>query len=130
MGCSTLLLVLSWTHQNLFRLKGGNMIKIKYNLEISEDTLHSNVKRIINQVYKLLPLREQGQDWEKLLSTILQELSGMSKLLFDREVLFFQLLCKLEGLFALTEEDDFLEYRRIIFECLSLLTELNDYVQH
>lgn len=106
------------------------MIKIKYNLEISEDTLHSNVKRVINQVYKLLPLREQGQDWEKLLSTILQELSGMSKLLFDREVLFFQLLCKLEGLFTLTEEDDFLEYRRIIFECLSLLTELNDYVEH
>lgn len=54
----------------------------------------------------------------------------MSKLLFDREVLFFQLLCKLEGLFTLTEEDDFLEYRRIIFECLSLLTELNDYVEH
>ena len=37
---------------------------------------------------------------------------------------FFSLICKLQGLLHLTAEDDFFLYRRIIFECLSLLNKI------
>lgn len=97
---------------------------IKYNAEIENLAIESNFKRIINQVYKLLPNREEGVDWEKPLSTVMEELAGMDRLLFDQHETFFCLLCKLEGLFTLTEEDDFMLFRRTIFECLSLLSEL------
>ncbi len=45
-----------------------------------------------------------------------------------QEESFFVLLCKLEGMFNLTEEKDFSLYRRTIFECLSLLGDLKTYV--
>ena len=86
-------------------------------------------KRIINQVYKLLPMREEGSDWQKPLETLMEELKGMSKLLIGQQEIFFSLLCKLEGLFTLTQEEDFLQYRRTIFECLGLLNLLNKNVK-
>lgn len=102
---------------------------IKYNIDISESAIQSNLKRIINQVYKLLPMREEGSDWQKPLETLMEELKGMSKLLIGQQEIFFSLLCKLEGLFILTQEEDFLQYRRTIFECLGLLNLLNKNVK-
>ena len=32
---------------------------------INKESIDFNLKRIINQVYKLLPMREEGRDWEK-----------------------------------------------------------------
>lgn len=97
---------------------------IKYNIEISNEALASNLKRITNQIYKLLPNREEGIDWETPLSTIMEELAGMGRLLFDQQDTFIPLLSKLEGLFTLQNEDDFFLYRRTIFECLSLVNGL------
>jgi uncharacterized SAM-dependent methyltransferase len=57
---------------------------IKYNIDISESAIQSNLKRIINQVYKLLPMREEGSDWQKPLETLMEELKGMSKLLIGQ----------------------------------------------
>lgn len=102
---------------------------IKYNIDISDSAIQSNLKRIINQVYKLLPMREEGSDWQKPLETLMEELKGMSKLLIGQQEIFFSLLCKLEGLFTLTQEEDFLQYRRTIFECLGLLNLLNKNVK-
>lgn len=102
---------------------------IKYNIDISESAIQNNLKRIINQVYKLLPMREEGSDWQKPLETLMEELRGMSKLLIGQQEIFFSLLCKLEGLFTLTQEEDFLQYRRTIFECLGLLNLLNKNVK-
>lgn len=102
---------------------------IKYNIDISESAIQSNLKRIINQVYKLLPMREEGSDWQKPLETLMEELKGMSKLLIGQQEIFFSLLCKLEGLFTLTQEEDFLQYRRTIFECLGLLNLLSKNVK-
>ena len=78
----------------------------------------------IYQVYKLLPSREEGADWEKPLTTLIEEISGMDKVLIGQHDILFPLLCKLEGLFALTKENDFFLYRRTIFECLSLINDL------
>lgn len=102
---------------------------LKYNLDISSDTIQKNLKRIVNQIYKLLPLREEQEDWEKPLSTLMEELAGMNNLLIGEQQLFFSLLCKMEGLFQLTQEQDFLLYRRTIFECLSLLDEIRQDVE-
>ena len=103
-------------------------MRIKYNANINNSAIEDNLHRLVNQVYKLLPNREEGIDWMKPLTTILEELTGMDRLLVDQHTLLFPLLCKLEGLFTFTEEDDFLEYRRTIFECLGLMNELIKYV--
>ena len=94
---------------------------IKYECDIQTEAICANLKRITNQIYKLLPLREEGGNWEKPLLTIIEEMAGMSRLLFDQHETLFLLLCKLEGLVTLTEENDFESYRRTIFDCLGLM---------
>ena len=97
---------------------------LKYDLDIKESAIKSNLKRITNQIYKLLPNREEGVDWETPLTTIIEELAGMARLLLDQHEILFSLLSKLEGLFILINEDDFFLYRRTIFECLGLINSL------
>ena len=102
---------------------------MKYNIEFSDQIVKNDITRVINQIYKLLPLREEGSDWEKPLQTIIEELVGMKRLfLSQQEMSFLILLCKLEGMTELTEEKDFSLYRRIIFECLSLLGDIKQNV--
>lgn len=102
----------------------------KYDAYIDNDAIVANLKRITNQVYKLLPSREEGADWEKPLFTLIEEISGMDRLLVGKHEILFPLLCKLEGLFILTGQDDFFLFRRTIFECLSLINELTESCQN
>lgn len=97
---------------------------LKYNVEINNQIIVNSLKRIINQIYKLLPDREEGLEWKAPLNTIMEELAGMDRLLIDQHDLFFSLLCKLEGLFTLDAEIDFHEYRRTIFESLSIANSI------
>ena len=98
---------------------------LKYNVNIEEQTIHNRLQNLINQTYKLLPSREEGADWEKPLQTVLEELAGMQRLMnCGYSEIFFPLLNKLEGLYSLVEDDDFLCYRRTIFECLGLMNDL------
>ena len=84
---------------------------LKYNIDIEEQTIHNRLQNLINQTYKLLPSREEGADWEKPLQTILEELAGMQRLMnCGYSEIFFPLLNKLEGLYSLVEDDDFLCY--------------------
>ena len=98
---------------------------LKYGFDIESGAIRANLSRLTNQIYKLLPMREEGVDWQKPLTTILEELAGMDSLLIGQHTILFPLICKLEGLFKLTEKDDFMLYRGIIFECLNLLSDLN-----
>lgn len=95
---------------------------------VSNEAVLSNLNRITNQIYKLLPSREEGIDWEKPLQTLIIELTGMNNLLAD-QVNLFSLLCKLEALKTLDKEEDFLLYRKTIFECLGLLDEVKKQCQ-
>lgn len=95
---------------------------------INKESIDFNLKRIINQVYKLLPMREEGRDWEKPLQTLIEQLSGMKRLIDGQDDLFFLILCKMEGLFSLNKNKDMTIYRRIIFECLGLLNTLKQNV--
>jgi hypothetical protein len=97
---------------------------LKYNIEIEAAAINENIKRLTNQIYKLLPNREEEADWQTPLTTIIEELSGMNRLVEGHQETLLTLLCKLEGLFTLTEEKDFFSYRRTIFECLNLMSTL------
>ena len=110
----SLLLVKSWRCQAMV---------IKYDIEIQNEAILKNVERITNQIFKLLPSREEGNDWQTPLESLIVEVTGMSQLLSEHSCLF-SLLCKMEGLSTLTKEDDFLLFRKIIFECLGLMNSL------
>ena len=97
-------------------------MKVKYSIVINDDIIQDNFKRIINQIYKLLPTREEGSNWQKPLETIMVELSGMERLFEGQQY------DKLEGLFSLDRDEDFSLYRRTIFECLGLLSKINNNV--
>lgn len=99
---------------------------IETGADIRKEAIAANLKRIVNQTYKLLPNREENVDWKTPLTTIIEELSGMDRLLINHHNNLFMLLCKLEGLFILEGENDFFLYRRTIFECLNILQELKD----
>lgn len=100
-------------------------MQTKYNANINKDAIIQNLKRLTNQVYKLLPNWEEGVDWKKPLTTILEEFSGMDRLFLDHHTILFTLLCKLEGLFILDESDSgFFIFRKTVFECLGLINDL------
>ena len=96
---------------------------LKYDANIQDEAILKNIDRITNLIFKLLPSREEGEDWETPLTNLIMELAGMDRLLEDHTTLF-PLLCKLESLLILTDEKDFLTFRKIIFECLELMNKL------
>lgn len=91
----------------------------KYGRQISEESFKSYLSKIKNDTFKLLPLREEGAEWQKHLSTILIELNGFQSLI--EEIKLLTIISKLESLKSL---EDFMEYRKTIFEILNLLTGL------
>lgn len=99
---------------------------LKYGVEVDNYAIESILKKITNQIYKLLPMREENGDWKKPLETIMEELAGMDRMLGKQAEAFTSLLFKLEGLFSLVQEDDFQLYRRTIFECLSICGSLKE----
>lgn len=102
------------------------VVALTSGIEIEQRSIHYNLKRIINQVYKLLPMREEGREWQKPLTTLIEQLSGMKRLIVGQDDLFFLILCKMEGLFSLNgNTEDMAVYRRTIFQCLSLLNSLD-----
>jgi hypothetical protein len=95
----------------------------KYDLEFDKEAVINNIDRITNQIFKLLPSREEGEDWVTPLQNLILEITGMKALWIDQTRLF-SLLCRLEALLSLTEEEDFLAFRKLIFECLRTLNEV------
>lgn len=96
---------------------------LKYDANIQDEAIIKNIDRITNQIFKLLPNREEGGDWQTPLQNLIIEIAGMNELFLDHADLF-PLLCKLEALLTLDNEDDFLMFRKTIFECLGLMNEL------
>jgi hypothetical protein len=95
------------------------MIQLKYGKNLSHEDWVKYLKKIKNDVFKLLPLREEKLEWDKHLKTILIELSGLKSLIEDYRLL--SIMAKLEALYEL---NDFMLYRKTIFEILSALEGL------
>ena len=101
-------------------LEVAEMLATKYGMAVDKIDLDVYLTGMKNKIYKLLPLREESLEWGKYLTTILIELNGLNELL-SNQIYLLSLLAKLEGLYKL---EDFMLYRRTIFECLNLIDEL------
>lgn len=88
---------------------------------MSEEAWDRYTRRKIGQTWKLLPMREKNENWEKQAKTIIVELSGINDLTINEEDILAQILGKLQGLFHI---DDFMFYRKTVFEVIALLEEL------
>lgn len=94
----------------------------KYDLKFPEETISKNITRLTNQMWKLIPMRENEENWEKQLETVIIEVVGLNEI-FIMCPTFLQLLSKLEGLRV--KEMNFELYRKTVFECINLIQELN-----
>ena len=93
----------------------------KYLFDFRQEEIDANVRRLTNQLWKLIPMREHEEDWPKQLDTVIIEIAGLNEIFIAPQ--FLQLLCKLEGLKV--QETSFELYRKTVFESISLLQELN-----
>lgn len=93
----------------------------KYGREITLEEWNDYLKKIKNDIFKLLPLREEKLDWEKHLNTVMLELNGFQSLI--KQDRFLSVLAKTESLLLLK---DFWIYRKTIFEILSILDGMEE----
>lgn len=89
----------------------------KYGFEFSKEAIDINVRRLTNQLWKLIPMREHEEDWIKQLENVALEIAGLNEIFFEAG--FIQLLSKLEGLKV--QDTTFEFYRKTVFESISLL---------
>ena len=82
----------------------------------------SDVNRLTNQLWKLIPMRENQENWLNHLDSLIIELAGLNELSSNTDEKFLILLSKLKGLKI--EDTTFQVYRKTVFECISLLREM------
>lgn len=95
-------------------------MKTKYCFDIPKEVILSDRKRLINQLWKVLPMKENNEDWEKQLQSVINEISGLNRLFADN-INFLILLSKLESLYLIK---NFIDFRRTIFESINILGEI------
>ena len=90
---------------------------------IPAEIVESDINRLTNQLWKLIPMRENEENWKSQLDTVVVELAGLQELSMNQmNEKFLILLSKLEGLKLMNIS--FSVYRKTVFECISLLREL------
>jgi hypothetical protein len=52
----------------------------KYDFEFRKEDIDVNVRRLTNQMWKLIPMREHDEDWIKQLDTVILEIAGMNEI--------------------------------------------------
>ena len=93
-------------------------METKYGFDFGQEVIEQENKRMINQLWKLIPMREKEEDWQAQLNTVTLEIAGLAKIF---SLNFLVLLSKLEGL---SEDIDFFTYRRTVFKCIDLFVEV------
>ena len=94
---------------------------IKYNFTFPTEVFEKNISRLTNQMWKLIPMKENDEDWEKQLNTVILEIAGLNKIFIENPQ-FLQLLSKLEGI--KDKNPEFNLYRKTVFESIGLLRGL------
>jgi hypothetical protein len=89
----------------------------KYGIGFDKNDVIKNIRRLTNQLWKLIPMRENEEDWQKQLDTVILEFVGLNEIFIGPT--FLQALSKLEALKV--KEVDFDFYRKTVFECISLI---------
>lgn len=93
-------------------------MQTKYTFEFKQKDIKKEIIRMTNQLWKLIPMYENNEDWDKQLETVIVDIAGKDEI-FLHNSQFLQLLSKLEGL-KITDVD-FAIYRKTVFECINLL---------
>lgn len=88
--------------------------------KFSKEIINQDYNRLINQLWKLIPMWENNEDWISHLDTVLTEIMGLIKI-FSLNGLI--LISKLEGLKE-NKNINFLTYRRTVFRSIELLGEV------
>lgn len=95
------------------------VIKDKYEYNFNNKTIIKYLIMMKNNIYKLLPLREESLDWKKYLESLLElELKGCEDLFENID--FVSLICKLNSLYNV----NFYLYRKGVFESLQILDSM------
>jgi hypothetical protein len=93
------------------------MINVKYDNQLPDESIQSYCNPyLVSRIYKLLPLKEEKLDWQKYLCNLNLELLGAEEI-YLKNTYFLSLVHKLESLNLLDSHD---EFRRMIFECISV----------
>lgn len=95
-------------------------METKYDFSFSEEEINKEIIRLTNQMWKLIPMRENNEAWDKQLETVIIDIAGKDEI-FLHNSQFLQLLSKLEGLRII--DVDFPIYRKTIFECINLIND-------
>lgn len=82
----------------------------------------ANINRLTNQMWKLIPMKENEENWQDQLESVLLELLGLQEVYLIANEKFVILLSKLKGL--RNGGIPFNIYRKTVFECISLLREM------
>lgn len=93
-----------------------------YGIDIANESIERNITRLTNQIWKLIPMKENNEAWEKQLDTVNLEIAGLG-VIFATKPQFLTLRAKLEGIKE-QSEITFELYRKTVFECLTLLTDV------
>lgn len=59
----------------------------KYMFEFSKEDIDVNVRRLTNQLWKLIPMREHNEDWPKQLDTVIIEIAGLNEIFIHPQFL-------------------------------------------
>lgn len=81
---------------------------------------HNNV-RLTNQIFKLLPMYENDEDWQRQQETIILELRGYNDM-FHNCPGFMVLVGKLH---ALSYAEDKIQFRKLVFESITELKNIS-----
>lgn len=80
---------------------------------------NKNIFRLVNQIWKLIPMRENDEDWKAHLDGLIVEIAGLQEICSLNLLI---VLSKLKGLKV--EETSFYTYRNTIFKTINLLSEV------
>ena len=97
-----------------------NKIVTIYGTKITVESLKRNMARLTNQIWKLIPMRENNEDWQKQINNVKLELIGLNAI-FNFDSNYLHLLANLEAL--LIVDTEFTQYRSKVFESINLLGE-------
>lgn len=93
---------------------------MKKQFHFSSEAWNHNNARLTNQIFKILPIFEEREDWKKQQQTIILELYGYNDMFIDNPN-FMVLVAKL---FALDHAEDKMIFRKLIFEAITELKSI------
>lgn len=95
----------------------------KYGINFSQKVINQDLTRLINQLWKLIPMKENEEDWIDHLYVLIEEISGLV-IIYGKKTEGLILLSKLEGLTSRVCNENFMIYRKTVFKCIDLLAQV------